>query len=115
MTKKLKRKVKRIAVSLVTAAASICTVAILSADVFVMPMNSEEITTTKMSEASLSKTIEGISETSYDSKSMYSTKNAKVATMDIQAAANYTIALKEDGTVWGYGINTTGEIRGKRL
>lgn len=32
------------------------------------------------------------------------------AKIDVQEGKNFTIALKQDGTVWSYGINTNGEL-----
>lgn len=37
------------------------------------------------------------------------------AKMDIQEGAYFTIALKQNGTVWSYGINSSGELRSRRL
>lgn len=46
-------------------AASICAIAILSTDIFVMPMGNEQnIKTTKTSEVAVAETIEGITESS---------------------------------------------------
>lgn len=62
MTKKLKRKVKRIAATLTATVAGICAVIILTTDVFVMPINSEDSITTKTSEATVAETLDGVSE-----------------------------------------------------
>ena len=61
MTKKLKRKMKKITALFGAVAASICVAIILSTDVFVMPMNSEEITR-KTAEAAHYKAVDGVSE-----------------------------------------------------